>query len=304
MFVSKPDPKWQGSEDKRRGLPVKWWVFFTPSLLPPPSSLITFLPLQICHPLHVWTVCVCWWVHVCVRARRSWGKMLESNYLRLSVSDLNLTGSRRNSSERERDRMRGWDEGEGCTKEWRGGERKDPVGDWERERKLRERESWGRDGCLCVLVVVQGSGSFSRFEKRGWNKFKVLLKRSSVHIKIPNCPQTHELLEWTPYLLSAVVTIIQFEGHLFFDVTLISAAAQKRVIRVKSIRRFIGCTEGCQKRTQLCFQTRLQNTVAEVQHINNKYLHISVREITSGGKKQRTNTLYRCFDYSGIFSLI
>lgn len=259
----------------------------------PPSSLSS--PFKsVTHYMSGQCVCVCVsvWVHVCARQE----ELGEDARIELSsplcVWPESHWVSQKQLRERERQNER-LGRGRGVYKRverWREEGSSGGLREGEKVEREREREL-GRDGCLCVLVVVQGSGSFSRFEKRGWNKFKVLLKRSSVHIKIPNCPQTHELLEWTPYLLSAVVTIIQFEGHLFFDVTLISAAAQKRVIRVKSVRRFIGCTEGCQKRTQLGFQTRPQNTVAEVQHINNKYLHINVREITSGGKKQSTNTL-------------
>lgn len=60
---------------------------------------------------------------VCVYAKTSvWGGggLLESNSLRLSVSDLNLTGgSQKQLRERERgrERMRGRDEEEGCAKE-------------------------------------------------------------------------------------------------------------------------------------------------------------------------------------------
>lgn len=69
MFVSKPDPKWQGSEDKRRGLPVKWWVFsplhcYHPL---PPSSLSS--PFKsVTH--YMSGQCVC----ACAHAKRSWGE--------------------------------------------------------------------------------------------------------------------------------------------------------------------------------------------------------------------------------------
>lgn len=221
MFVSKPDPKWQGGEDERRRLAVKWWGFFfffflhcyhplaPPSLSSPFKSVTHYMSGQR----------MCARVRVCVRARRRvcvWGGggLLESNSLRLSVSDLNLTGgSQKQLREREwgRERMRGRDEVEGCTKE-SGGRREEGT-----SGEHGGRESWGE---LCVCVCVRRR-DLTALQKKiweiGWNKFK--------HKHVVRCPWhaplavpssqtvTYELAEWIPHLLSATC---QHEGHYFF----------------------------------------------------------------------------------------
>lgn len=210
MFVSKPDPKWQGSEDKRRGLPVKWWVFsplhcYHPL---PPSSLSS--PFKsVTHYMSGQCVCAC-------ARQEEWGEDARIELsLPLCVWPESHWVSPKQLRVRERRRVRERERESGVHQR---------VVRWREEGSsggLREGEKVERERVGKKWMFVSAGGSFwswyfLKIWETGWHKFKVLLKCSSVHIKIPDWPQTYEVLEWKSYLPSAVVTIKQFEGHFFY----------------------------------------------------------------------------------------